>query len=585
MSAFALGLIGDPIASVALVQSLRDPSPLVQGRAAEALGRLGAIDAAPAIGEVVTRHITSAFEVHPEDLSYPQSQEVEAFRLGIYALAELKSFEVLAAAVLRDNGQPILWWWPVAYALQRIEDPRALTSLIALTGVQGTIGVSLAAQGLGTLGNPAAVDALVNLLNRNLRNDRVVATAVRALGRIEGAAATEALRSFVLIRDLKPMLRLEAVQALSGRLGLDATPIFSELITHRWPDMRAAAIRALAQSDSETFMLVLSGLEPDQNWRVRAATAQALGYVFSVSTYSRLMEMFGDQDPRVLPSVLSALVAIEAPDIQSILMMALQRDDVVVRKVASQLLATLKPLGFEEALTNAYRAAAKDDSYLARVSILEALVESDSLTKREVLREGLSDSEWPVRLRAADLLSQLETGDDHATTIRPAPRRGEVSYTAQHLVNPRVSPHVYLETERGTIQIELAVLDAPQTTENFVRLARAGYYDGLTFHRIIHNYVAQGGDPRGDSEGGPGYTLRDELNQLPFLRGTVGMALDWQDTGGSQFFITQSPQPQLDGRYTAFGRVIAGMDVVDQLLKGDVINRAIVWDGTESVTR
>ena len=85
------------------------------------------------------------------------------------------------------------------------------------------------------------------------------------------------------------------------------------------------------------------------------------------------------------------------------------------------------------------------------------------------------------------------------------------------------------------------------------------------------NFVVQDGDPRGDGEGGPGYTIRDELNERPYLRGTVGMALDWADTGGSQFFITHSPQPHLDARYTVFGQVISGMDVVDKLAQGDVI--------------
>ena len=92
--------------------------------------------------------------------------------------------------------------------------------------------------------------------------------------------------------------------------------------------------------------------------------------------------------------------------------------------------------------------------------------------------------------------------------------------------------------------------------------------------------MVQGGDPRGDGEGGPGYTIRDELNERPYLRGTVGMALDWADTGGSQFFITHSPQPHLDASYTVFGQVIAGMEVVDQLEPWDVIRRVRVWDGT-----
>jgi cyclophilin family peptidyl-prolyl cis-trans isomerase len=119
------------------------------------------------------------------------------------------------------------------------------------------------------------------------------------------------------------------------------------------------------------------------------------------------------------------------------------------------------------------------------------------------------------------------------------------------------------------------------TVENFVALARRGFFDGLSFHRVVPDFVIQAGDPRGDGEGGPGHTIRDELNQRPYLRGTLGMALDWADTGGSQFFITQSPQPQLDAKYTVFGRVLSGMDVVDRTQPGDIIRRVRVWDGTE----
>jgi cyclophilin family peptidyl-prolyl cis-trans isomerase len=96
---------------------------------------------------------------------------------------------------------------------------------------------------------------------------------------------------------------------------------------------------------------------------------------------------------------------------------------------------------------------------------------------------------------------------------------------------------------------------------------------------VVPDFVVQDGDPRGDGEGGPGYTIRDEINMRPYLRGTVGMALDWEDTGGSQFFITHSPQPHLDGRYTVFGHVVAGMDVVDRLVPWDVIRRVRIWDG------
>ncbi len=133
------------------------------------------------------------------------------------------------------------------------------------------------------------------------------------------------------------------------------------------------------------------------------------------------------------------------------------------------------------------------------------------------------------------------------------------------------------------------VLDAPLTVENFVTLARKGFFDGLSIHRVVPDFVVQDGDPRGDGEGGPGYTVRDELNERPYLRGTIGMALDWADTGGSQFFITHSPQPHLDAKYTVFGRVIAGMEFLDQIQQWDVIRRVRVWDGirpsTDSMNR
>ena len=129
------------------------------------------------------------------------------------------------------------------------------------------------------------------------------------------------------------------------------------------------------------------------------------------------------------------------------------------------------------------------------------------------------------------------------------------------------------------------MLDAPLTVQNFITLARKGFFNGSSIHRAVPDLVIQDGDPRGDGEGGPGYTIRDELNERPYLRGTVGMVLDlWPDTGGSQFFIAHSPQPHRDAKYTVFGRVIGGMEVVDQVQQGDVIRAVRIWDG-QTMTR
>jgi cyclophilin family peptidyl-prolyl cis-trans isomerase len=198
------------------------------------------------------------------------------------------------------------------------------------------------------------------------------------------------------------------------------------------------------------------------------------------------------------------------------------------------------------------------------------------------LAGALADKDWAVRVRAAELLKAIDPARETATAIRPAPTTfSEPVYAAAEVVTPPYSTRVYVDTDKGSFEIELAVLDAPLTVHSFVMLARKGYFDGLAVHRVVPGFVAQDGDPRGDGEGGPGYTIRDEINQRPYLRGTVGMALDWADTGGSQYFIAHGPQPHLDGRYTVFGQVIAGMEVVDRLAVGDVVRRVRVWDGLE----
>jgi cyclophilin family peptidyl-prolyl cis-trans isomerase len=202
-----------------------------------------------------------------------------------------------------------------------------------------------------------------------------------------------------------------------------------------------------------------------------------------------------------------------------------------------------------------------------------------------VLREALADKDWAVRVRAATLARQLDASFDPSGLMRPAPGRPAEEYARPALVSPQYSPHVYLDTDAGTIEIELAVLDAPMTAANFLGLARQGFFTGIAVHRVVANIVVQDRDTRGDGEGGPGYTIRDEPNELPYLRGTVGMALDWQDTGGSQWFITHSPQPHLDAKYTVFGRVVSGMDVVDRTQEWDVIRRVRTWDGVQMTVR
>jgi peptidyl-prolyl cis-trans isomerase B (cyclophilin B) len=133
-----------------------------------------------------------------------------------------------------------------------------------------------------------------------------------------------------------------------------------------------------------------------------------------------------------------------------------------------------------------------------------------------------------------------------------------------------------IETDKGNIELVLFDKEAPNTVANFEKLANSGFYDGLTFHRVISNFVIQGGCPRGDGTGGPGYTIKCEINPHKHGTGALSMAHAGRDTGGSQFFITHSSQPHLDGVHTVFGKVVKGMDVVNAVTPGTVMRKVIV---------
>ena len=145
-------------------------------------------------------------------------------------------------------------------------------------------------------------------------------------------------------------------------------------------------------------------------------------------------------------------------------------------------------------------------------------------------------------------------------------------------IDPEKTYYATIETNRGTIELEFYPQDAPKTVNNFIFLSREGFYDGITFHRVIGDFMIQGGDPTGTGSGGPGYRFEDEVDGNPLIheRGVISMANAGPNTNGSQFFITHSPQPHLNGKHTVFGKVVKGIEVVDEILQGDVMERVQV---------
>jgi cyclophilin family peptidyl-prolyl cis-trans isomerase len=579
MAAFGLGLIGDAAASAALTQALSDPAALVRGRAAEALGQIGAKEAAPAIGQLAAEYAQhpAVSAMAPDDETWPAAPEAEAFKLALFALVRLGTYEPLAAAVIAGD-RPVSTWWPVAFALQRINDRRAVPALVRLAGASGKYTVAFAARGLGGSKEPSVIPTLLPLVDSKQPLE-VVVSAVRAVAQVGAAEAAPPLTVLASDARLNPNLRLEAVTALGTLRATAALPVVQDLMTDAWPVMRIAATRAAATIDEETFRIVLASMDPDPDWTVRAAMAGVLATLPPDFALDRVRGMLADQDKRVWPAALRALIRLKAPDAASLLLERFKDPDYAVRAAVSTLLGELKPEGGAAALREAYKIAQPDVAYSARASALAALAAYGAAEASGTLKEALADKEWAVRVRAAQLLAGLKEPGDHQTAIRPVPNPAPSGFDDRSLIAPDYSPHVFIETAKGTIEFELAVLDAPQTSRNFMQLARKGFFNGLAIHRVVPNFVVQDGDSRGDGEGGPGYSLRDELNDRPFIRGTVGMALAWEDTGGSQFFIAHSPQPHLDARYTVFGHVVNGLEVVDRIQQGDVIQRVRVWDG------
>jgi len=264
---------------------------------------------------------------------------------------------------------------------------------------------------------------------------------------------------------------------------------------------------------------------------------------------------------------------------------ALAHEDPIVRAGAMEILGRETDPGLVPELVAAYRRAARDelnDARLAAVHALGEIAASDPAARERVEREFLSlvgrSVDPLVRQAVADRFGEPAHERFWGPVLPVETGRSARDYedlVRRYVVRQPGSPalRATIETERGSIVLDLFGADAPITVDNFLRLADRHYFDGSRWHRVVPNFVIQDGDPRGDGNGGPGTVIRDELNRSRYERGVLGMALSGPDTGGSQFFLTHSPQPHLDGRYTVFGRLYSGAQVLDLVVQGDRIRR------------
>jgi cyclophilin family peptidyl-prolyl cis-trans isomerase len=348
------------------------------------------------------------------------------------------------------------------------------------------------------------------------------------------------------------------------------------------PDgLRAAALHAWMRVDSATAVTMALQWADSSRWLLRMHASRALARAPKIDAEAALHRL--TRDPHYLVSA-EALAAVRTgadslPESRNLFIEQLGASHPLVRAAAVRgLTAHVGPADLD-LLLQAYDRARRDSIRDAAMAVVVALARvrraGVPVERSFFLRFG---TEGPPRdgILHRAVMDSIGTpppswGEPRGRIeVRPISFYTDVvrSYVVPALAGSP-APRAVITTPHGEITLTLAAADAPLTVHNFVTLIERGYYDGTRWHRVVPNFVIQDGDPRGDGSGGPGYAIRDEINMLRYGRGTLGMALSGPDTGGSQYFITHSPQPHLDGGYTVFGQVAEGMDVVDLVVQDD----------------
>ncbi len=343
-------------------------------------------------------------------------------------------------------------------------------------------------------------------------------------------------------------------RSASGSAAADARAAeLTRLAASRFPAVRAAAA---AGADAATTRRLLG----DHEAEVVAAAAER----------AQTLKLTAAE-----PELETALTRLDGPDAiearQAILATAAELGLAAIVPAVQRLL-DVEPYGLRLSVAQALTKLTGKPVH-ARLPALDPADEAAAAVRpAPALANVRSDrGDKPGAPSSAPAIARPERADQTPPNSAPANARPDLADKPAAVSVPAI---VRLRTTRGIIRVQLWTADAPRTTANFVTLVRRHFYDGLPFHRVVPDFVSQSGDPRGDGSGGPGYALRCEIGMRRYEEGVIGMALAGRDTGGSQFFFTQSPQPHLDGRYTAFGELLAGSDVVRSLIEGDVIIEA-----------
>ena len=602
-AALAGGRIRNPAAAPLLLRALADSMPLVRARAAFALGQLG--DSSVAV-------VTALSAVALRDEAGPATEAVFAIgRLGGPAArpaidsllaAPGTTSRVLHETLLvawrlpRDAGTlaRIVRWtkdpsaetrWRAAYALARGGGPPAVLPLLDVAGDPDARVRSYAVRGMrSALADSAGVRerALAALLTA--ARDSHPHVRINALGLLAGYRSAERTVPTLTaaLADPDPNVAVAAAQGLA--LAADpaaADALRTTVLSRRSDGLRAAALHAWMRADSSGAATTALQWADSSRWLLRMHAARALARAPMALAIPALHSLARDAHHLVAAEALGSVrsIADSLPDSRRLYIEHLGASHPLVRAAALRGLATHVGPADLDLLLQAYDRARQDsvrDAGLAAVLALARVRRAGVPVERSFfLRFGAHGPPRDGNLHRA-ISDSIGAPPPSWGTPRGRIVVQPMSFYT-NLVRSHVAPvlaggpppRAVIATEHGDIVLELAAADAPLTVHNFMTLIERGYYNGTRWHRVVPNFVIQDGDPRGDGSGGPGYAIRDEINPLRYERGTLGMALSGPDTGGSQYFITHSPQPHLDGGYTVFGRVAAGMEVVDRVVQDD----------------
>lgn len=334
----------------------------------------------------------------------------------------------------------------------------------------------------------------------------------------------------------------------------------------------AHALLALARLDAAAATGPIGDMASHPTWQARMYAARAAGVAGSVDVLENLA---GDPDPNVAAAAIAGLAELGAGTAPAALV-ALERDDYQLLITAADALEATTEPGARAALAAALAritSQRRETSRDPRLALVERLAELGGPVDAETLRPYLLDFDPRVAERAAETLEAWGIADAIADpqplTLQPFP-------SIEELLALEGSSAIFEMAEGGSFAIELYPFEAPTNVARFARQAEAGYFEGLTFHRVVPNFVVQGGSPGANEYVGDGPYSRDELGMRSHLRGTVGISTRGRDTGDSQIFINLVDNVRLDHAYTIIGTVTRGMDVVDAVLEGAKIARVTV---------